>query len=100
MESKEALMQQRRKRLSRRVRDEIVALDLLLKTECNECFERSRCCRAHGDDAYHCNNDCQDCKDWAPACQPSSTCSGSQDATLLVRYNRHGDPWNIKHRFI
>lgn len=89
----------RRKRLARRTRDAIVGLTVSLMVDCDECFANSYACRAHGDDAYHCDNDCANCKNWEPMCNHSSTCPGSMDAVCMIRDAFKGRPDRVRKGF-
>ncbi len=78
-------MQQRRKRLARRMRDEITTLTNELKTECINCYEMNKTCGLNHEE-YDCvEEDCFGCQYLVGNCRPYSFCAGSLDPVLIAR---------------
>jgi len=78
-------MQQRRKRLSRRMRDEIMSLREELRTECLECFEMNKICGLDHAEFDCTEADCEECKFLVGNCNPHNHCAGSLDPVLIAR---------------
>lgn len=88
---------QRRKRIGRRLRNLQLSLQDVFNTDCQGCWDNSVCCRHP--EFFHlpgCPDEgdgCSACPHFTGLCNPSSTCPGSQDAIWLARTIVHGDPW-------
>jgi hypothetical protein len=94
-------MNQRRKRLSRAIRDLARVLTNCFEQDCKECFENSVCCRhPHFFNFGGCEDEgdsCEDCPHFTGLCNPSSICPGSQDGIQAARDIIKGHPFEIVH---
>ena len=86
-------MKQRRKRMAKRMRDEIITVEKQLKTECQECFKSHKICTLNHTE-YDCQEeDCDGCQFLNGNCQQSAFCPGSLDAILIARQRVKGEKW-------
>lgn len=88
-------MKQRRKRCSKRLRDEILSLTKELKIECQLCYENSKVCTLNHSE-FDCQEEsCEDCSYLSGNCNPNSVCPGMLDPVLIARARLKGENWTI-----